>query len=107
MCWWTFARFLGGGWRNVREVEPSPTEYIERFCGSDSRGDNEFKLKILPLPVRRGEHRKGDVGSPEKVMWAHHSVEYEGFGTTTFSGNVTKFAPDNCLKLNAYGQVDF
>ena len=48
-----------------RGIEPSPTEYIERFCGSDSRGDNEFKLKNLPLPVRRGEYRKGDVGSPD------------------------------------------
>ena len=47
-----------------RGVEPNPTDYIQRFCGSDSRGDNEFKLKNLPLPVRRGEYRKGDVGSP-------------------------------------------
>ena len=30
--------------------------------------DEEFKLITLPLPVRRGEHRKGDLGSPDQLF---------------------------------------
>jgi len=37
---------------------------------------------------------------------ANHSVEYEGFGTPKFGGDVTKFEPDEALKLIARRQVD-
>jgi len=41
------------------------------------------------------------------MVYGFHSVDYEGFGTPKFLGEVSEFAPHKALKLIAWRQVDF